>query len=302
MLPICLDLEEGNGNTVTIMSRRTDPDDYIDADSRFTTVDGQNIHYKRSGTGPSVLLLHGSGSSLHSFDRVAAALSPSFDVIRPDLPGFGLTGPRLDRDYRISAFADTVGVFLDAIGVNRTSVVGNSMGGNIAWNFALDHTQRLERLVLINATGYPGKSLPLALKLARNPIGRALIRTMSSRSATERNLRSTVGSNKSVVDDAMVDRVYAMLTRPGNQRAFIDFANTEQADRTAEIPAITVPTLVLRSASVDAQHFARDIPGSLERTHPSAGHLLPDEDPEWVTGELLNFLTAEASPLKEERR
>ncbi|WP_280221558.1 alpha/beta fold hydrolase [Nocardia neocaledoniensis] len=284
------------------MSRRTDPDDYIDADSRFTTVDGQNIHYKRSGTGPSVLLLHGSGSSLHSFDRVAAALSPSFDVIRPDLPGFGLTGPRLDRDYRISAFADTVGVFLDAIGVNRTSVVGNSMGGNIAWNFALDHTQRLERLVLINATGYPGKSLPLALKLARNPIGRALIRTMSSRSATERNLRSTVGSNKSVVDDAMVDRVYAMLTRPGNQRAFIDFANTEQADRTAEIPAITVPTLVLRSASVDAQHFARDIPGSLERTHPSAGHLLPDEDPEWVTGELLNFLTAEASPLKEERR
>ncbi len=302
MLPICLDLEEGNGNTVTIMSRRTDPDDYIDADSRFTTVDGQNIHYKRSGTGPSVLLLHGSGSSLHSFDRVAAALSPSFDVIRPDLPGFGLTGPRLDRDYRISAFADTVGVFLDAIGVNRTSVVGNSMGGNIAWNFALDHTQRLERLVLINATGYPGKSLPLALKLARNPIGRVLIRTMSSRSATERNLRSTVGSNKSVVDDAMVDRVYAMLTRPGNQRAFIDFANTEQADRTAEIPAITVPTLVLRSASVDAQHFARDIPGSLERTHPSAGHLLPDEDPEWVTSELLNFLTAEASPLKEERR
>ncbi|WP_342799954.1 alpha/beta hydrolase [Nocardia sp. No.11] len=284
------------------MSRRTDPDDYIDADSRFTTVDGQNIHYKRSGTGPSVLLLHGSGSSLHSFDRVAAALSPSFDVIRPDLPGFGLTGPRLDRDYRISAFADTVGVFLDAIGVNRTSVVGNSMGGNIAWNFALDHTQRLERLVLINATGYPGKSLPLALKLARNPIGRVLIRTMSSRSATERNLRSTVGSNKSVVDDAMVDRVYAMLTRPGNQRAFIDFANTEQADRTAEIPAITVPTLVLRSASVDAQHFARDIPGSLERTHPSAGHLLPDEDPEWVTSELLNFLTAEASPLKEERR
>ncbi|MFQ6397381.1 alpha/beta fold hydrolase [Nocardia sp. KC 131] len=284
------------------MSRRTDADDYIDPDSRFATVDGHNIHYKRAGTGPSVLLLHGSGSSLHTFDRVAAALSASFDVIRPDLPGFGLTGPRPDRDYRISAFADTVGAFLDAIGVGRTSVVGNSMGGNIAWNFALDHPRRLDRLVLINATGYPGKSLPLALRLARNPIGRVLIRNMSSRSATERNLRSTVGSNKSVVDEAMVDRVYAMLTRPGNQQAFIDFANTEQVDRTSEIPAIAVPTLVLRSASVDAQHFARDIPGSVERTHPSGGHLLPDEDPEWVISELLNFLTADAPTLKEERR
>ncbi|MFD6224384.1 alpha/beta fold hydrolase [Nocardia asteroides] len=284
------------------MSRRADADDYIDPDSRFATVGGQNIHYKRAGTGPSVLLLHGSGSSLHSFDLVAAALSSSFDVIRPDLPGFGLTGPRADRDYRIQAFVDTVGAFLDAIGVDKTSVVGNSMGGNIAWNFALDHPRRLDRLVLINATGYPGKSLPLALRLARNPIGRVLIRKMSSRSATERNLRSTVGSNKSVVDEAMVDRVYAMLKRPGNQQAFIDFANTEQTDRTAEIPAIVVPTLVLRSASVDAQHFARDIPGSVERTHPSSGHLLPDEDPEWVTSELLNFLTAEVAPLKEERR
>lgn len=302
MLPICLDSRTYNGNTVTIMSRRAEADDYIDPDSRFVTVDGHNIHYKRTGAGPSVLLLHGSGSSLHSFDRVATGLSSRFDVIRLDLPGFGLTGPRADRDYRIPAFVNTVGAFLDVIGVDKTSVAGNSMGGNIAWNLALDQRRRLDRLVLINATGYPGKSLPLALRLARNPVGRALIRTMSSRSATERNLRSTVGPNKSVVDDAMVDRVYAMLTRPGNQQAFIDFANTDQVDRTAEIPAIAVPTLVLRSASVDAQHFARDIPGSLERTHPSSGHLLPDEDPDWVASELLNFLTAEMPASKEERR
>nr|WP_280304428.1 alpha/beta hydrolase [Nocardia abscessus] len=178
---------------------------------------------------------------------MAAALSSSFDVIRPDLPGFGLTGPRADRDYRIQTYAETVAAFLDSIGVSKASVVGDSLGGNIAWNFALDHQQRVDRLVLINATGCPGKSLPLALRLARNPIGRVLMRNLASRSATERNLRSAVGSRKSVVDDAMVDRVHAMLTRPGNQKAFIDFANTDQIDRTTEIPAIAAPTLVLRS-------------------------------------------------------
>ncbi|NQE71242.1 2-hydroxymuconate semialdehyde hydrolase [Nocardia gamkensis] len=294
MLPISLDLCAYIGNTVTIMSRRAAADDYIDSDSRFAIVEGRNLHYKRAGTGPSVCLLHGSGSSLHCFDQVAAALSSSFDVIRPDLPGFGLTGPRADRDYRIQTFAETVAAFLDAIAVSKASLVGNSLGGNIAWNFALDYPQRVDRLVLINATGYPGKSLPLALWLARNPACRVLMRKLSSRSATERNLRSAVGSRKSVVDDAMVDRVHAMLTRPGNQEAFIDFANTEQIDRTAEIPAIEASTLVLRSASVDGQYFSRDIAGSVERIHPSGGHLLPDEDPDWVTSALLNFLTAEA--------
>ncbi|WP_218020225.1 alpha/beta fold hydrolase [Nocardia anaemiae] len=281
---------------------RREADDYIDPDSRFAMVEGHNIHYKRAGTGSAVLLLHGSGSSLHCFDHVAAALSSSFDVIRPDLPGFGLTGPRADRDYRIQAYAKTVAAFLDSIAVTEVAVVGNSLGGNIAWNFALNYPQRVERLVLINATGYPGKSLPLAMRLARNPIGRFLMRHLASRSATERNLRSAVGSRPSVVDDAMVDRVHAMLTRPGNQQAFIDFANTDQVDRTAEIPAIAAPTLVLRSASIDGQHFTRDIPGSLEQVHPGGGHLLPDEDPEWVASAVLSFLTAEAiSPKKEQR-
>ncbi|MFI5540956.1 alpha/beta fold hydrolase [Nocardia sp. NPDC051900] len=273
------------------MSRRVAVDDYIDPDSRFALVEGRKLHYKRAGAGPSVLLLHGSGSSLHCFDHVASALSSSFDVIRLDLPGFGLTGPRADRDYTVRTFARTVAAFLDSLGVPKASVVGNSLGGNIAWNFALDYPGRVDRLVLINATGYPGKSLPAALRLARNPVGRVLLRRLSSRAATARNLRSAVGSRSSVVDDAMVDRVHAMLTRPGNQQAFIDFANTDQIDRTAEIPAITAPTLVLRSASIDGQHFARDIPGSHEQVHPGGGHLLPDEDPGWVAGAVLDFLT-----------
>jgi pimeloyl-ACP methyl ester carboxylesterase len=85
--------------------------------TQSTPVDGRSIHYVRAGQGPTVVLLHGSGSSLEGFKRVAELLSPSHDVIRPDLPGFGRTGPRPDRDYRVRTYAGTIARFMTALGV-----------------------------------------------------------------------------------------------------------------------------------------------------------------------------------------
>jgi pimeloyl-ACP methyl ester carboxylesterase len=190
------------------------------------------LHYKRSGIGRPVLLLHGSGSSHHGFGPVAELLSSDFDVIALDLPGFGFTGPRPDRDYRVSTYVDTVAGFMTELGLDRFSVVGNSLGGNIGWNLALAEPSRVEGLVLINATGYPEKSVPTGIRLARNPILQPLLRRWLPKSATERNLRAVVG-RPSIVDEAMVDRVHAMMSRPGNRSAFVDLANTDQEDRSA---------------------------------------------------------------------
>ncbi|MGW4059948.1 alpha/beta fold hydrolase [Amycolatopsis sp. NPDC004747] len=258
--------------------------------TRSVSVDGLRVHYERAGHGPALVLLHGSGSSLEGFERVAALLSASYDVIRPDLPGFGRTGPRPDRDYRIRTYAGTIARFLTAIEVPHFALAGNSLGGNIAWNLALDAPERVDALVLVNATGYPEKTLPAGLRLARNPLLRPLLRRWLPRSATERGLREAVGANSAIVDDAMVDRVHALTSRPGNRSAFVDFANTDQSDRSADIPKIAVPTLVLRSAGVDGQHFARDIPGAVERIHADGGHLLPEEDPDWVATAITEFL------------
>ena len=262
-------------------------------DARFASVGAMRLHYQRAGTGRAVLLLHGSGSSHHGFQRVAQALASDVDVVVPDLPGFGFTGPRPDGDYRVSTYVDTVARFMTALGLERFSVVGNSLGGNIAWNLALAVPERVDALVLINATGYPEKSLPAGIRLARNPVVRPVLRRWLPRRATERNLRSLVG-RQSVVDDAMVDRVHAMMSLPGNRSAFVDLANTDQVDRSALIPQIAVPTLVLRSASVDGQLFGRHLPGAVEVTHPTAGHLLPEEEPAWVAAEVRAFLEANA--------
>ncbi|WP_379817865.1 alpha/beta fold hydrolase [Kutzneria kofuensis] len=238
-----------------------------------------------------MVLLHGSGSSLEGFERVAALLSASYDVIRPDLPGFGRTGPRPDRDYRVRTYAGTIARFMTALQLPNFAVAGNSLGGNIAWNLALEAPERVNGLVLVNATGYPDKTLPAGMRLARNPVLRPLLRRWLPRRATESGLREAVGANSAIVDDAMVDRVHALTSRPGNRSAFVDFANTDQPDRSTEIPRIAVPTLVLRSAEVDGQHFARDIPGAQERVHPDGGHLLPEEDPDWVAAAIAEFLS-----------
>ncbi|MQB34291.1 alpha/beta fold hydrolase [Rhizobium rhizogenes] len=259
-------------------------------DSRFAPVDGQRIHYKCKGTGDPLLLLHGSGSSLQCFDGVAARLQQNFTVIRPDLPGFGLTGPRPDKDYRIDTYVAFITRFMEVLNISRYAAAGNSFGGNIAWNLALDYPKQLEGLILINATGYPEKSLPSGLRLARNPLLRPLIRRWLPRGATARNLRSAVGPKSSIVDEVMVDRVHGLMSLPGNRGAFVDLANTDQKDRSREVPNIAVPTLVLRSADVDGQHFAENIKTSQQRIHPDGGHLLPEEDPSWVAAAIQSFL------------
>ncbi|WP_433346712.1 alpha/beta fold hydrolase [Micromonospora sp. CA-111912] len=268
----------------------TDSTHGSDPDSRFISVDGLRVHYKRAGTGPVVVLLHGSGSSMHAFDSVAARLAQASDVVRLDLPGFGLTGPRPDRDYRIGTYVATVASFMAALNVAHYTVAGNSLGGNLAWNLALSHPGRVDGLVLINATGYPEKTLPAGLRLARNPLLRPLLRRWLPRSATERSLREAVGQHSKIVDDAMVDRVHTLMNRPGNRSAFVDLANTDQPDRSSLIKQIAVPALVLRSASIDGQHFARDISGSHEMVHADGGHLLPEEDPEWVAEAIGEFM------------
>ncbi|WP_037077219.1 alpha/beta fold hydrolase [Pseudonocardia spinosispora] len=265
----------------------------VHPDSRFAVVDGMRMHYKRSGTGPTVVLLHGSASSLHGVEAVARRLEDSFDVLRPDLPGFGVTGPRPDRDYRVRTYAGTLSRFLDAVEVPRCVVVGNSLGGNIAWNLALDTPHRVAGLVLVNATGYPGKRVPAAMRLARNPVFGQVLRRFVPRSAVARGLRQAVGpAHRGVVDEELVERAHRLWNRPGNRGAMVDLACTDQPDRSAEIPGITAPTLVLRSAGMDGQHFARFLTGCTEKVHPDGGHLLPQEDPRWVAEAVAEFARA----------
>ncbi len=266
--------------------------EFTDSTSGFVVMDGMRVHYRRAGAGTPLLLLHGSGSSLHIFDAVVARLVDRFDVIRLDLPGFGLTGPRPDRDYSVGAYASLLDRFADAMALDRYVVAGHSFGGQVAWTYALGHPDRLRGMVLMNATGYPDKHEPMVLRLARNPLTKPIIRRLGSRAATARSLARLVGPGSTAVDAAMVDRVHTLTSRPGARDALIDFASTVRPDRSAELAGVATPTLVLRSDLVDGQHFGRDIPDCTEVVLPGVGHLMPAEAPEAVSGAIADFVRA----------
>lgn len=254
----------------------------------YITVDGCRIRYRRTGSGRPILLVHGTTSSLEHFDRLTALFEPNWEVIRLDLPGFGLTGPQPDRDYRISTYTKTVARFMDELGVGRFAALGNSLGGNIAWNLALDLPSRVDALVLVNATGYPIKALPKGMQLARKPWIRPVLRRFLPRGMVEKNLRQAVGRTSTIVDDDMVSRVHRLWSQPGNKSAFVDFVNTNQLDRSGRLGEIRCPTLILTSGSMP-QLFATDIPGAVEKVYADGGHLLPEEQPQWVGEAVAHF-------------
>ncbi|UZR98518.1 alpha/beta fold hydrolase [Chondrinema litorale] len=256
--------------------------------SQFIEIDGMNVHYTIEGRGNTIVLMHGSGSSLHTFIAVSNTLKEHYQVLSLDLPGFGLTGIRPDKDYRIETYVSFLHKFLGYLSIKNFVLVGNSLGGNIAWNYAHTHFDQLNGLVLMNATGYPEKSLPLPMKMAKTAIGRFLIRRLMSRKMTEKNLRKLVGTNMTILDEEFVERVYTL--GKANLDGFFDNARTKQKDNSPGIKEIKVPTLVLRGENVDGQHFAKDLPNSKEIIYPGTGHLLPDEIPLEIAASINSFV------------
>src|SRR4051812_2896767 len=120
--------------------------------TRFATVHGYRRAYRLAGHGPAVLLIHGIGDSSSSWVPVMSALAERFTVIAPDLLGHGNSDkPR--GDYSVGGFANGMRDLLEVLGIARATVVGHSLGGGVASQFAYQYPQRCERLVLVSSGG-----------------------------------------------------------------------------------------------------------------------------------------------------
>jgi pimeloyl-ACP methyl ester carboxylesterase len=126
---------------------------YADADSRFVDLDGVVVHYKDEGTGPAVLLVHGTQGDLNDWNAWTAALKGRYRVIRLDLPAFGLTGPVPNGNYSIDRMLSLVDALMDTVGVDRFAIAGVSFGGLVAFRYAATRTDRVTALVLANSAG-----------------------------------------------------------------------------------------------------------------------------------------------------
>jgi pimeloyl-ACP methyl ester carboxylesterase len=271
--------------------------------SQFLTVDGMQVHLRDEGPRDDsvpIVLLHGTSSSLHTWEGWADSLRATRRVVRFDLPGFGLTGPAPDSDYRMDAYVRFVTHVLDAEGVQRAVLVGNSLGGWIAWRFTVAQPQRVQRLVLVDAAGYPFKSasVPIGFRLARIPVLNVLMQRLLPRSMVELSVRNVFGDPARVTPE-LVQRYYDLTRREGNRAALVArFGQTREDPDTMAIRSVTVPTLIIWGGRdglippMNAGRFGRDIAGSRVAIFPALGHVPHEEDPVATLAALREFLGA----------
>lgn len=273
--------------------------------SDFIEVKGQLVHLRDEGPrndAEPLLLLHGTGASLHTWDGWAAALKSKRRVIRIDLPAFGLTGPFAGQyapdDYRGDTYARFVLDVLDALRVPRATIAGNSLGGEVAWRAVSLAPQRFAQLILVDATGYAfaPEQIPLGFRIAGLPLLGRVAEHLLPRPLIAASVRSVYG-DPTRVDDELIDRYFELTLREGNRRALGQrLQQLEMGAHAERIQALALPTLLLwggRDRLVppsSAQRFAADIRGARLVMFDTLGHVPHEEDPARTVAVVADFL------------
>ena len=268
---------------------------YTDQNSKYLNIDGLKVHYKDEGEGEVLVLLHGTFSSLHTFDTWALILKKKYRVIRLDLPGFGITGPSIENVYSISIFIDFIENFLDLLNVNKYHLAGNSLGGWLAWELALKAKDKIGKLVLLNAAGYINdKNYPLPFVIAQTPVLRNVFNYIPK--AVVRRFIRQVFNDQAVVTDELVERYYCLIQREGNLSAFISIANSKLKQNTQSLNYLDVPVLIMwgdKDRWISPEHalfFKNDISNSRVLMYKDVGHIPMEEIPEKSANDLIKFL------------
>jgi len=268
----------------------------------FVVVSGVRLHVRDEGprNAPALVLLHGFGSSLHTWEAWAETLARDYRVIRFDFPGSGLSAADPGNDYRDARTKQVLLALLDKLRVERATLIGNSMGGRVAWSFAAQHPTRVQRLVLISPDGFasPGfeygkaASVPFTMEFMRYVLPKPLL-TMSLVPAY---------ANPAAITDDIANRYYDMMLAPGARAALL--ARMRQTVLTDPVPVlqhIDAPTLLLWGTKDqmipfgNSADYTRALPHATLIPLPGLGHLPFEEAPERSLVPLLEFLRRTAN-------
>ena len=271
------------------------------ADSQYMDLPGGvRAHYRDLGPreGPAIVLVHGFSASTHAWDAWAKALSSDYRVVVLDLPGHGLTrtppGYAAGRDG-FDAVVDGVTVKL---GLTRFTLGGNSMGGGVAWAYALNHPDKVQRLVLVDAAGWPmskagGASI---FAILRNPLGRKLLRNIDARPLVAQGLRAAYLDPR-LVTPALIDRYVDLARAPGHRDILLGLqTGPRRLASASELSRIHVPTLVMFGQddrlipALDGEKFHKAIPGATLILYPGVGHVPMEQIPDRSVADLKAWL------------
>jgi len=267
--------------------------------STFVSVQGMNVHLRDEGPrdAQTIVLLHGTSASLHTWEGWTHALSAKYRVVRLDLPGFGLTGPHPEGRYDGATYVAFMRALFDKLALDNVVLAGNSFGGYVAWQTALADI-RVQRLVLVDAGGYPNPDakMPLGFRLAKTPVINKLVAYSLPRSLIEKSLRNVYGDPSKVTPE-LIDLYYDLARREGNRVALVKRFEQAKYASSDDIKKLKIPTLILWGEldrlipPSHAASFQRDIANSQLVLFPTLGHVPHEEDPQATVTPVLSFLT-----------
>jgi pimeloyl-ACP methyl ester carboxylesterase len=266
---------------------------------------GRRAVYRIAGSGPPVVLIHGMLNSSSHWQSVALDLARDHTVIAPDLIGHGdSAAPR--GDYSLGAHAASIRDLLAAIGVDRASIVGHSLGGGVAMQFFYQFPQRVERLVLISSGGL-GREVSPVLRTAALPG----FSTLLSLTIQPRLLAALAGAGRRMRERALAGGVYAQaiaralrpLENAEARQAFLQTLRSvidvhgQRVSATDRLYLLeSMPTMIVwgeRDNTIPLVHGRRAheaIPGSFFRTLPDVAHFPHLEDPDGLSRLLREFI------------
>ncbi len=270
---------------------------YTNNNSKFVKLEGTAFHYRDEGSGYPIVLIHGFSSSLHTWDGWVINLTNRFRVIRLDMPGFGLTGPWKDHPPTMANYVKAVDLLTGTLGISNFAMCGNSLGGKTAWEYTLAHPDKVSKLILEDASGYPEASrLSPVLKLAKYPFLSRIIKFMTTKETVTKNVIIAY-ADKSKFTPELADRYYELVMREGNRDELIARMRITDPDHSPQIKTIKTHTLIMWGQQdqmvpvENAYRFNHDITNSRLVIYTNTGHLSMEEAPDLSVKDVITFLT-----------
>lgn len=273
---------------------------YSNSASQFISLDGMDVHYRDEGPAADTIplvLLHGTSSSLLTWNACTEAWSRDHRVIRMDLPGFALTGPNPQNDYSIAMYVNFLNRFLQAKQISQCYLAGNSLGGLIAFQFAATYPDQVNKVILIDPAGYPVHNAKgsLAFKLGKIRVLKNVLTVITPAFIVRQSLEDAYG-DKSLVSDALVEQYRDMACREGNRNALLIRLQSDFTGDTTVVHKLTMPTLLIWG-SLDqliplenAYKFQRDLPEDTLAILHQVGHVPMEEAPQQVIPLVSRFI------------
>ena len=263
---------------------------------RLVDVDGVLTRVRIEGPddAPVLVLVHGFSHSLESWDAWAADLSADYRVVRMDLPGHGLTGPDPQGRYSVPQTVDFLDRLMTTLGIDQATLVGNSLGGLVAWREALAQPDRVDRLVLLAPGGFSINGV------TENPVPVPMAVRFYLTQAPQPVINAATGmlwGDTAAMPEETPRRVYELMRRDGVGEAMVERLEVfTLPEPTADLARVDVPTLILwgeADAMVPATHgpqFVAAMPQVRLITYPGLGHVVHEEAPAQTLADLRAFL------------